>query len=260
MDLGSDLRQARERAGLSLSELSARTRIPLRHLLSIEDNDFDKVPPGIFLRSFIRTYAREVRVDPEAAIAEYRSMTDPIDEFPSESKAPPVEPEAPSETVLHEINVARPKWPYALIAPVLLIGVIAMNRYGADKSPDAPNAAVALPPAPAAPIIQPPPEAPAIPVAQAIPVPTVGTGLQIEIRAQDQCWVRAVVDGQPTLERLLQPGETQSLTAQRDIVLRVGDPAAFSYSVNGRTGEPLGAANEPVTVRIDADGHASRVS
>src|SRR5262245_31069650 len=124
MDLGSDLRQARERAGLSLSELSTRTRIPLRHLLSIEDNDFDKVPPGIFLRSFIRTYAREVHVDPEAAIAEYRSLTDPIDEFPSESKAPPVEPEAPSELVLHEINVARPKWPYALIAPVLLIGII----------------------------------------------------------------------------------------------------------------------------------------
>src|SRR5262245_30639211 len=124
MDLGSDLRQARERAGLSLSELAARTRIPLRHLLSIEDNDFDKVPPGIFLRSFIRTYAREVRVDPGAAIAEYRSMTDPIDEFPSESKIPAVEPEAPSELVLHEINVARPKWPYALIAPVLLIGII----------------------------------------------------------------------------------------------------------------------------------------
>jgi hypothetical protein len=82
----------------------------------------------------------------------------------------------------------------------------------------------------------------------------------MEIRAQDHCWVRAVVDGRPTLERLLQPGETQSLTAQRDIVLRVGDPAAFSYSVNGRAGKPLGAANEPVTVRFGTDGHASRAS
>src|SRR4029434_5653042 len=81
MDLGSDLRQARERAGLSLSDIAARTKIPPRHLASIENNEFDTVPAGIFLRSFIRTYAREVQVDPEAAIAEYRSMTDPITEF-----------------------------------------------------------------------------------------------------------------------------------------------------------------------------------
>jgi len=90
MDLGSDLRQARERTGLSLSELGGRTRIPLRHLLAIENNDFDKVPAGIFLRSFIRTYAREVGVDPEAAIADYRSMTNPINEFhPANRKSRP---------------------------------------------------------------------------------------------------------------------------------------------------------------------------
>lgn len=260
MDLGSDLRQARERAGLSLPDLFARTRIPLRHLASIENNDFDKVPPGIFLRSFIRTYAREVRVDPEAAIAEYRSMTDPISEFPTESKAVPVEPETPSEAVLHELNVPRIRWDFVLVAPALLIGVLAVNRYSADKSSDTPHTTVAVPPAAPASIAPPIPTAQPIQVVQAIPVATTGTGLQMEIRAQDHCWVRAVVDGQPTLERLLLPGETQSLTAQRDIVLRVGDPAAFSYSVNGQAGQPLGAANEPVTVRFGTDGHASRVS
>ena len=253
MDLGSDLRQARERTGLSLSQLGGRTRIPLRHLLAIENNDFDKVPAGIFLRSFIRTYAREVGVDPEAAIADYRSMTNPINEFPPESPAPPVEPEIPSESVLHELNFSRPRWGF-LVASALLIGVIAVNRYSADTSSDTLNATAVVPPA------APASNAPAIPTTQPIPVATTGTALQMEIRAQDHCWVRAVVDGRPTLERLLQPGETQSLTAQRDIVLRVGDPAAFSYSVNGQAGKPLGAANEPVTVRFDTDGHASRAS
>jgi cytoskeletal protein RodZ len=258
MDLGSELREARERAGLSLSEIAARTKIPPRHLASIENNQFDKVPAGIFLRSFIRTYAREVHVDPEAAIAEYRSMTDPITEFPVESKALPVQAETPSESVLHEINVARRPWGFALVASALLVGMVAVNRYDEDRSADTPKAVLVPPEAPA-PIARPIPAQP-IPVAQVIPVATTGAGLQMEIRAQDHCWVRAVVDGQPTLERLLQPGETQSFTAQHDIVLRVGDPAAFSYSVNGLAGKPLGEANEPVTVRFGTDGHASRVS
>src|SRR5687768_4042731 len=78
MDLGTDLKIARERAGLSLSELAARTRIPLRSLRAIEENDFAAIPPGIFVRSFIRNYAREVGVDPAEAIAQYRSMTEPV--------------------------------------------------------------------------------------------------------------------------------------------------------------------------------------
>ena len=252
MDLGTDLRQARERAGFSASELAARTRIPLKSLLAIEANEFDKVPPGIFLRSFIRTYAREVGVDPTAAIAEFRAMTQPIEEFaPEESKAsPPPEPPR-SESILRELFEARSKWGYALIVAALIFGVTAINRDDATTASPTPrddsSAAV-------------PAETSTVPIAESLPVATTGTGLVIEIRAQDHCWVRAVVDGEPSFARLLQPGETQSLTAQRDIVLRVGDPAAFSYSVNGRTGESLGAPNQPVTVRFGSDGHASRVS
>src|SRR5262245_33125554 len=145
MDLGSDLRQARERAGLSLPELSARTRIPLRSLLAIEENDFDKIPPGIFLRSFIRTYAREVGVDPTAAIAELRAMTDPIEEFPSESKAKAIENKTESESILRELFEARSRWGYALIVAGLLVGVTAMNHLGAQKSPVGPNDVAAVP-------------------------------------------------------------------------------------------------------------------
>jgi cytoskeletal protein RodZ len=249
MDLGTDLRQARERAGFSAPELAARTRIPLKSLIAIEANEFDKVPPGIFLRSFIRTYAREVGVDPTAAIAEFRAMTQPIEEFAPDAEPTRAEEDAPSASVLRKLFDDRSKWGYALIVVALIIGIAAMNRDGADKAQPADgNVAVV------------PTEKTAVPIVESVPVATAGTGLQIEIRAQDHCWVRAVVDGQPTFARLLQPGETQSLTAQRDIVLRVGDPAAFSYSINGRTGESLGAPNRPVTVRFGSDGHASRVS
>jgi cytoskeletal protein RodZ len=250
MDLGTDLRQARERAGFSLPELAARTRIPLKSLLAIEANEFEKVPPGIFLRSFIRTYAREVGVDPTEAIAEFRAMTQPIEEFPPEPEATRPEKGAQSVSILRELFDARSKWGYALIVVALIGGIAVMNRDAGDQASETAANRTAAAPAHTSPV----------PIEESAPVATAGTGLQIEIRAQNHCWVRAVVDGQPTFARLLQPGEIQSLTAQRDIVLRVGDPAAFSYSINGRTGESLGAPNQPVTVRFASDGHASRVS
>jgi len=244
VDLGTDLRTARERAGFSLPDLAARTRIPLNTLRAIEQNEFSKVPPGIFVRSFIRTYAREVGFDSNVAIAEYRAMTDPVEEAAPASKDEPViEDRMQSGSYLPDFAGSRPGWGYALIVAALLVGVISMNR---DTTPD--RAADAI----AAPV----PDSEAADAAQA--VGTAGSGLRIELRAEGPCWIRAVADGQPTFARLLQPGETETLTAQRDVVLRVGDPAALSYSINGRAGQPLGVANVALTVRVGADGRISR--
>ena len=247
MELGSALQKAREHASLSLFDLAARTRIPLKTLRAIEADNFAEVPPGVFARSFIRTYAREVGVDPDAAVAEFRAMTEPAVEEP--------DPETPQESAVDddlrsssfdpELLKSRPDWGYALIAAALLITVIGLHRKSPDERPAAP--------APAA----------AASTAMAIeprPVATTGDGVRIELRASGLCWVRAVADGQTVVARVLQPGETQSVSAQRDIVLRVGDPAALSYSVNGRPGQPLGAAQIPVTVRVGPDGRLSPLS
>jgi len=247
VDLGTDLRQARERAGFSLPDLAARTRIPLNSLRAIEQNDFAKVPPGIFVRSFIRSYAREVGLDPVTAVAEFRAMTDPVDEPAQESKDEPAI-DARMEPGSYRPNFAesRPGWGYALIVAALFIGVISMNRDTAqDRSDEAPAAAASGSGA----------QSDAAP-----PVATAGSGLRIELQAQGPCWVRAVADGQPSFARLLQPGDAETLTAQHDIVLRVGDPAALSYAINGRAGQPLGLANVAVTVRVGADGRISPVS
>ena len=248
MDLGTDLREARERAGFSLSDLAARTRIPLSSLRAMEQNDFAKLPPGIFVRSFIRSYAREVGVDPVSAVAEYRAMTEPADE-----PAPQPEEEQAIDRMelgsyLPDFAESRPGWGYALIVAAMLIAVIGINRQTPQEASND-TTAEAVPAALAS-------------VEGPQPVATTGTatGLRIEMRTQGVCWVKAVVDGRTALARELQPGETQSLSAQRDIVIRVGDPASFIYSVNGRAGPPLGAANVPVTVRFDINGRMSRAS
>jgi cytoskeleton protein RodZ len=244
MDLGTSLRNARERAGFSLDELAARTRIPSKTLRAIEENNFDKVPAGIFVRSFIRSYAHEVGVDPTVAIAEFRTMTEPVVEPAVESSNKTVEKMAPSTSFQPELLMSRPSWSYVGIVAALLVAVIVVNRYTGSNDPPAAQ----------------PTNGVSATSAAAVPVGTSGNGIHIEMRAQGPCWVRAVVDGQIAFARVLQAGETQTVRGQRDVVMRVGDPAALSYSVNGQPGTSLGAAQVPVTVRFGTDGRLYRAS
>ena len=58
--LGADLQHARELAGLSLDDLSARTKIRRHMLESIERNEFSSIPGGLLARGYLRAYAGEV--------------------------------------------------------------------------------------------------------------------------------------------------------------------------------------------------------
>ena len=73
----SELRHARERLGLSLRDISDRTKIRTSILGSIERNEIDRLPPPIFTRAFVRAYAREVGLDPHAFV-ELQTTSQPV--------------------------------------------------------------------------------------------------------------------------------------------------------------------------------------
>ena len=67
--VGSQLKAGRERLGLSLSDIAAKTRVPTRHLESIEQSNFDALPGQTYTLGFARSYANAVEMD-AAAISE----------------------------------------------------------------------------------------------------------------------------------------------------------------------------------------------
>ncbi len=71
------LRQAREDRGLSLEDVARTTRIPLSTLTAIEDGDRTGLPAPIYVRGFVRAFARAVGVDPEEAVRALPGMTPP---------------------------------------------------------------------------------------------------------------------------------------------------------------------------------------
>ena len=258
MDIGTTLRTARQRQELSLEQLAATTKIPVGVLQAIERNDFEHVPRGIFARGFIRAYAREVGLDPEETIAQFLEETGDVI---SSVAAMQAAEQAPPDDDMYDrqidpaVSASGPGLGYVLIVAALLVAVISFNRSAA--SGDA--TATAIPPAPPPPAIgaetataavQPA----AISADELQAVATSGASLRFDLEAQGPCWVEAVADGRRLVYRLMLPGERETIDADREVVLRIGDPAALTYSVNGRPGAPLGQAGTPVTVRFTTEG------
>ena len=61
--VGEQLLAAREAAGISLEDIAAQTRIPTRHLESIEASDWDKLPAPTYTMGFAKSYATAVGLD-----------------------------------------------------------------------------------------------------------------------------------------------------------------------------------------------------
>jgi cytoskeleton protein RodZ len=68
---GEQLRLAREERGISLRHISDQTRISVRYLEAIEADDYKRLPGGIFNRSFIKAYAKQIGFDEKEAIEGY---------------------------------------------------------------------------------------------------------------------------------------------------------------------------------------------
>ncbi len=70
--VGARLRQAREEAGLDLTQVAAETRIPQRHLLTIENGSLTDLPARTYAVGFSRTYARLVGLDEREIVDQVR--------------------------------------------------------------------------------------------------------------------------------------------------------------------------------------------
>ena len=69
--LGGWLRTQREARGVSLRDIADASKISLRHLQALEADRFDTLPAPVFVRGFLREYARVVGLDPDEVVNVY---------------------------------------------------------------------------------------------------------------------------------------------------------------------------------------------
>ncbi|MBH0176760.1 MAG: helix-turn-helix domain-containing protein [Nitrospira sp.] len=69
--VGEFFRQVRETKGLTVDEVSSKTRIRSDFVKALEDGNFSKLPDQVFARGFVRSYARSLGLDEEDAIQRF---------------------------------------------------------------------------------------------------------------------------------------------------------------------------------------------
>ncbi len=72
---GEMLAAARAKTALSLEQMAENTKIPLNMLRAIEMDEYHKISGDLYVKSFLRSYAGEVGLDPEEMIELYHLFT-----------------------------------------------------------------------------------------------------------------------------------------------------------------------------------------
>jgi cytoskeleton protein RodZ len=251
-NFGRKLREARERRGVSLRQIASATKISVAVLEALERNDISRLPGGIFSRAFVRSYAIEVGLDPEQTIQEF------IAQFPNDSvtqghsMVDQVEDHEAVEsdrrmatTFLRLIGISVPIAAGAIYLGTNGTGILHRQEAAAPVEPAAQarpaEVAATTEPAPPPPAAEPSSER----------APATAERLTVGLTVTRACWVSATVDGQKTIARTLQPGETQTIDVTREMELTVGDASAIAMTLNGEPAKPLGQTGEVVTRRVN---------
>jgi cytoskeletal protein RodZ len=72
-----DLARSRKQEGILLEDIADQTKISLRFLQAIENEEFDKLPGGIFSTSYLRQYAAAIGYNETELLAHYNRKMNP---------------------------------------------------------------------------------------------------------------------------------------------------------------------------------------
>ncbi len=226
--VGQRLRAAREAQQLTLDDVAAHTRIPVRHLASLEASEWESLPAPTYCLGFAKNYAAVVGLDRATVADDLRAEMGGTRQTFSQGEV--FEPVDPKRTM--------PKWLIlgAILGVVLVLAVLSWLRQRelAPVEPDAGATTTAAPPA-----------GPPQPTALAAPA---ATG-PVVITALQDAWIKVHEPGGATLRQsLLKQGETFAVPSSIAApLLDTGRPEALRITVGGRDVPPIGTPGHSVS-------------
>lgn len=249
-----DLKSVREERGLSLPDVFERTRVSIINLEALEQGDFDRLPPPVYARNFIRKYARAVGIDEKPILDRYARHLDTLHPPSEEKKVQKPWPEANRRYPFLFMSLA------AVILAGILVSVLFLYDQAGRPPSSAPAAAVESSPEPATPVAEntatvstaTPPAPEMNPVSAAPPVPLEKTTIPVVspagkmyhlvFDARELTWIRITEDQNPPYQVLLKPGERIERMASEFFLLDIGNAGGINLTFQGK---PLGSLGKP---------------
>ena len=114
---GAMLVAGRETAGLSIDDVANQLKLAPRQIKALEDGDYNRLPGRTFVRGFVKSYARLVRLDPELVVGALPAGA------VGALEAPRLHPTAPTIGELPITDHSKPSWTRWAI-PVTLAAIV----------------------------------------------------------------------------------------------------------------------------------------
>ena len=250
--LGEELRAAREARNLSLSEVSERIHIRSVYLQSLEEEDWSAIAAPVYVRGFLRTYARFLGLEPEEVVQRFNASL-PAAGYDADEPTGRAEARSSGTGRAGRPTRRGPSiWLWvATAAAVVLVGFVGYDYYelqrdqssGASVMETARPATTAAPTAPAAAETQ---AAGATREASTpVAAPSKAAANTVAVRLVQRSWLRVAVDGAVPMEGTY-PAGTERVFHGKTATVRAGNAAGVDVTVNGRDVGTLGAPGDVV--------------
>ena len=236
---GERLKRERELREVTVKEIASATRIAPKFLEALENEDWNKLPGGVFGRGFVRSIARYLGLSEENLLSDY-------DLARGETSLPAAQ--KPEERI-----PSPPKWIPAVAAALLiaaLVGVVfggryAWRRYVAHRNARKASAVVSIPSSNAAqnPLVESSPAAPAGAGEKSLP-------LELSVAASAATRVKVSADGLAVYDAEPPAGQNLHFSASDKFVVTAADFSALLLELNGQKVMPALTPGSSSTISL----------
>lgn len=254
LDLGFELKQLRLQKNLSLEQISEATKINIKYLEKIENNDFEFMP-RIYVRSFIKSYLRTLNVNEKEflevfdeltsqpatpKLEEQKVKTSPqTSETKTEIEEQPVKPQ-----LLIQFNFASKKFLYLTVGVILLILIsvlvfssLSKDTIGSDSIKQTNLVDVSI-----------------SKISDEFSNIANKDSLTLGIRAKDSVWIQINIDNNKIEEVYMRKGDFKKFRGKNDFKLFVGNAGGITLYLNETELPFTGVKGSVKRLKVDKEG------
>lgn len=227
--------------GISLETVSKETRIRLETLVLMEDEDHDRLPQEVYVKGFLRAYAKAIGADGDEAVERYLSRLNVVRKI------------AESEADLNRST--KNFWPRLILSLFTLAALILLTLFAVsylrDRSAEKPQPGPtsnqpSIEQSAAEPAQKPTTIPETGPVAEEVPVEKYA----LLIQSKEETWMKVVADGQDPIEYNLTPGDKIELEADTGFTLLIGNAGGVELMLNGKPVQIPGTSGQVVNLQL----------
>ncbi len=244
---GSYLKAIREEQGKSLEDISERTKIAVTNLDFLENDRYDLLPPIVFVKGFLKSYAKHLGLDPEETVGRldnFLGRKETSDYLKDEHPVVEVEKSYGMELV-QNIWFTRILTAAGFLSLLILI-MTGVSRLFLDDAPTDLSANGKHAFSTSAQTSRTEKSQPSL---TAIQPPHAGKKV-LEIKALANSWVRVESDSGPAEEMIMAPGDVQVFTARDGFRVITGNAGGIRMRFDGRVMPILGKSNQTMALTL----------